>query len=209
MSSALRSISSAFFACVCALAVSGLSHAEAVLHVDAAGKLTGASGVNVNGTLYNVEFREGRCATIFDACSLQSSTFNFHTLADATSASEALLSQVFLDTAAGAFDSAPDKTYGCESRSTCFVTTPYAMRDDGQILVSLAYNYFDSRYDTAATYVFDPLWDTTYANNYTWAVWSVPATVPEPGALALVAAAGLGLAMVRRRGRVGAGRRAT
>jgi hypothetical protein len=40
----------------------------ATLIVDSNGILTGATGVNVGGTLYDVEFVDGSCIALFDGC---------------------------------------------------------------------------------------------------------------------------------------------
>jgi hypothetical protein len=83
----------------------------AVLTVDSAGQLTGASGVDVNGTLYDVMFMDGTCIDNFNGCdSLSDFTFD---QTGAGIAAQALLDQVFLDVASGDFDSVPTLTNGC------------------------------------------------------------------------------------------------
>ena len=100
------------------------AQASPILIVNGSGILTGATGVNVGGTLYDVEFVDGTCVALFTGCD-QPSDFTFTTAADADVASQALLDQVLLDTGVGAFDSNPALTFGCSNSIICFVDTPY------------------------------------------------------------------------------------
>jgi hypothetical protein len=89
------------------------------------GELHGASNVLVDGSLYNVQFRDGTCVDLYNGCD-DASDFTFQTLASATLASQALLDQVFVDGASGNFSSSPDLTFSCgPDPSYCFVFTPY------------------------------------------------------------------------------------
>lgn len=91
------------------------------------GILQGATGVNVNGTLYNVTFVDGSCAQTFTGCD-QNSDFQFQTKNDAMAAGQALLIQSFLDGPFGNFDTRPDLTAGCQGNSGfCFVIISYAI----------------------------------------------------------------------------------
>jgi len=72
------------------------------------GILQGATGFNVNGTLYNVTFVDGTCAQTFTGCD-QNSEFQFQTKNDA-------------------FNTRPDLTAGCQGNSGfCFVIISYAL----------------------------------------------------------------------------------
>ena len=62
----------------------------ATLLVSGSGILTGATGVNVEGTLYDVEFVDGTCAALFDGCD-SVNDFTFSTEADALVASQRCL----------------------------------------------------------------------------------------------------------------------
>ena len=89
------------------------------------GQLLGASGVDVDGTLYNVEFLDGTCIALFNGCD-ESTDFTFQSEATADAAGAALMDQVFLDSALGLFDSNPELTAGCSNTfPSCFVMTPY------------------------------------------------------------------------------------
>ena len=102
----------------------------ATLHVEG-GQLLGAFGVDVGGTLYDVEFVDGTCTDLFAGCD-EAADFTFTTMTDAGLASAALQNQVFLDAAEGAFDTVPELTAGCASNDflTCRVTTPVARSFD-------------------------------------------------------------------------------
>jgi hypothetical protein len=95
-----------------------------LLQVNGSGQLTGALGVNVGGTLYDVAFMEGTCVAVFSGCD-QVSDFTFQTQAGAALASAALLSTVFLDVPPNFFDSVMTSTVGCKATNGCSIYTPY------------------------------------------------------------------------------------
>ena len=74
--------------------------------------LTGATNVNVGGVLYDVEFVDGTCINVFSGCDNAAEDFAFSSVEVATSAANALLSQVFVDTPVNGspelFDTDPD-----------------------------------------------------------------------------------------------------
>lgn len=98
--------------------------AAAVLIVNSSGLLTGATAVEVDGSLYDVEFLDGTCTSVFGTCA--TSSFAFQTQALAQSAARALLDQVFL----GIYDDDVTLTQGCpfltSPRSGCLIGIPYA-----------------------------------------------------------------------------------
>ncbi|MBL3591493.1 MAG: hypothetical protein JMN24_17165 [gamma proteobacterium endosymbiont of Lamellibrachia anaximandri] len=67
----------------------------AVTQVDGSGVITGATGVLVSGSLYDVEFVTGTCLTVFINCTESNHDFTFSTASDAAAASQALFDQVF------------------------------------------------------------------------------------------------------------------
>jgi hypothetical protein len=120
---------SKWLATICFMGVlSSASWATPVLQVDANGILTGATGVNVAGTLYDVSFQDGTCISVFSGCDAVSD-FTF-TQATASVASAALLSQVFVDGSSGQFDSNTAITRGCTSERECDVFTPFLLTGD-------------------------------------------------------------------------------
>jgi len=104
------------------------------LHVDGSGYLFGASGVDVGGKLYDVEFVDGTCIDLFNGCdSISDFTFGGD-LAGAAAASQALLDQVFIDVGGVLFDSIPAATRGCDPAGPdadgafgCIVYTPVGL----------------------------------------------------------------------------------
>jgi len=159
------------------------------------GYLSGATGVEVNGRLYDVEFVEGSCASLFDGCDSEAD-FAFDQLAAATAASEALLSQVFVDVADGRFDSLPFRTDGCILSADCRALTPYSPGVAANVLAAYAFNDSQEAGDGVGgpvSYGVDS--DTGQIANLVYARWT-PA--PEPRSLALFGIGLAALAAVRR-----------
>ncbi len=109
-----------FFAMITMGFLALTSPAQAVTLNTAGGQLLGASGVNVNGNLFDVEFLDGTCASLFDGCD-SVTDFTFVTDAEAITAAQALLDSVFL----GRFDWNPILTYGISTNVTANVIIPY------------------------------------------------------------------------------------
>ena len=192
---------------VCSVAVflllvfaSGLANA-ATLNV-VGGQVVGASGVDVGGTLYDVEFVDGfgaptNCAPFFDGCD-EAADFAFTDSATGQAASNALLDQVFTDQALGQFDSNPDLTSGCNGGSHCAVFTPgvlsFSTANPAGAIVAINFN------GTTPDQVRSdfPFSDVSTLDRYhTWARWSL-APIPEPST-ALLLGIGLTALGMRRR----------
>ena len=168
-------------AVLCLLAASSVS--AATLNVSG-GQLLGASGVDVGGTLYNVEFLDGTCIALFDGCDAVSD-FTFQTESGAVAASQALLDLVFLDVSGSElFDSAPSLTNGCGDPNGCAALTVNrpidslggavaAFNGDDQPLIDVVIDGVGG----------DDMVDLTGNNQNVYAVWTpvpVPVPVPEP-----------------------------
>lgn len=85
------------------------------------GQLTGATGVDVDGVLYDVQFLDGFYSDTFkDVSDLDATTEE-----QARLFGQALMDQVFVDTPEGLFDSDPELTFGCENLNACIVWIPF------------------------------------------------------------------------------------
>jgi len=163
------------------------------------GTLLGASGVEVSGSLFDVEFVDGTCGTVFDGCD-DANDFTFNTEAQAAEASQALLDAVLLDVAQGSFDSMPGLTNGCGNSEVCFSSTPY-LRTSSAVQVSVAVNWsaVSSNPDSVDTALLPLAFDTGTDANDVWARWTRQTSVPEPTTLALLGVGGALVAASRRR----------
>ncbi|MBI5722261.1 MAG: PEP-CTERM sorting domain-containing protein [Burkholderiales bacterium] len=177
----------------CAGLLGAPAHAEVLLRVEG-GLLTGASGVLVNGALYDVSFQDGSCNSL----QLNCTQFTFNNADDAGAAAQALLDQVF----SGLFDTTPSLTRGCTLAGACIVSTIYGPEPLTPVDFNLATttNTVAEPGDRAGSGgIIGAGFDTTPKNDITIAVWTAaPTSVPEPSALGLALAGLGGLVMVRR-----------
>ena len=180
-----------------------VSHASVIHVTDGSGNLLGARNVLVNGTLYDVDFSDGTCASLFTGCD-DSGDFIFATEMDAILASNALLEQVFLDIDIGNFDSSPNLTRGISNAYLGEVSTPWGFVSyaDGYVRTSMAINFTNSIYDTdrSDTEIRTVTGTTVRVRDKAWAVWAKATAVPEPSTVILLflGLAGLSFARYRR-----------
>ena len=159
-------------------------------------QLVGASGVDVGGTLYDVQFLEGTCISLYSGCD-SVSDFPFQTTAAANLASQSLLDQVFIDGPPGNFDSSPQLTQGCSSSSLCIVVTPDAHQIPSSLFLSSLHNSDVEANDLVFGSSFaSKTFDSTTAGGHVYAVWTA---VPEPGTAFLFGAGLVSIASLRRR----------
>ena len=185
-------IKTIFFACL----LYSSSSIGAILNISN-GTLFGASDVDVNGVLYDVAFREGTCAELFNGCD-QNSDFTFSNPTNngalINAAMLALLEQVFIETPSYAFDSNPALTNGCFDPLLCSVFTPLFLSGGGNSL-GLTSSNNTSNIANAQVGSLDHIgagsglvtFDTTAADRdlSVYAVWTQTTVVPVPASLVL------------------------
>lgn len=126
-----RRLGSSGLAIACALTLSSAVSA-ATLQV-AGGQLFRASGVLVDGQLYDVAFMDGSCADLYSGCD-ELSDLVFQAEAAAILAGQALIDQVFLDIPGlGSFDTDPELTNGITYPSGGAALKPFALQGDGDV----------------------------------------------------------------------------
>lgn len=182
----------------------------ATLLVDDFGQLTGAEGVDVNGTLYDVTFADGTCAGLFGGCD-NLADFAFDTETEAGDAAQALLDQVFIDGVLGDFDGIPSLTQGCEAGDLCTVGIPFDLVGSLVLFAGVRNNPLADIDIVNIGLGIGVDNDTTFNERITYALFAEtdgegmpddPGTdVPAPSALLLFAAGLAGLATVGRRRR--------
>jgi hypothetical protein len=152
--------------------------AQAVtLQIDGNGILTGATNVDVGGTLYKVLFVDGTCAAVFTGC-YSGSDFAFTSESAAQIASQALLAQVFLDGAQGVFDSVPHLTFGCPLPFFCLALTPYGFDPPEFVQVFAAGNDNIAAADFVLSTTFPLVSDSVFTQDV-FARWTRVAAAPN------------------------------
>jgi hypothetical protein len=110
------------FALILPISVAGIASAASLI-VDGSGQLLGARDVNISGILYEVQFRDDTFTNIFgDASGLDANSE-----AEARLFGQALIEQVFVDSASGLFDTDPELINGCENTNSCEVLIPFSV----------------------------------------------------------------------------------
>ena len=150
----------------------------ATLIIDEDGQLRGATGLNVEGALYDVEFVDTTCISAFSGCD-SASDFDFDTGSSAEFAAQSLLDQVFI----GVFDTDPTRVFGCDNGFACLTFIPY-LSSGGSFTASVAVQEVVSGFDYTG-FSSDPR-DVDYgpapARNFArFTPSAAVGAVPEPG----------------------------
>jgi len=149
---------------------------------------SGATGVEVNGTLYDVEFVDGSCVNLFDGCD-ETSDFLFPTVEDANAASQSLL-ELFNAPGNEAFTEDPSLTRGCPENATfCQILTPYDVTSIDFALSRTFDNSAGATSDSIGSFSFVFADDRPTEPEFpiTYAVWSSPVPIPVPASFPLLA----------------------
>jgi len=181
--------------CAVGLLLGGPSVGRATtLQIDANGILTGATDVDVGGTLYNVAFVDGTCAALFNGCDAPTD-FYFPTGPDAMAAAAALATSVLQ------YFVQPTQIAGCLGGEQCIVMIPY-FDPQGQLYSDVAMVTHNLSYLYGQGSAIQPDFDTGISNNQNFALWNPSAqSVPEPSAFLLLASGLVGIAGYRWRQR--------
>lgn len=160
----------------------------ATLLVNGSGQLTGATGVDVGGLLYDVSFAQ---CTVSGGSFTAACTPYFHTATDAAAAAQALLDELFIDGPDGQFDSNPQATLYCTTSTICMMAVPYTSAIDSEA----AFNSATTDNVSYAPWVYN---GSEFIVPLNVAVFS--RTVPEPAtwAMMLLGFAAIGASARRR-----------
>jgi len=193
-----------YFGWVLFLMIYSTNSYSATLIVDN-GALMGATGIDVDGVLYDVQFIDGTCDALYSGCdSISDFPFsnptNDPTLLNI--AMTALLEQVLIDSPLGNFDSNPALTNGCNVSGGCQINTPLFPSSSTEFIASSgAFNSIDEFRDTitAGSAVYNSVHPFPELDQNVFAVWNQSVVVPIPAAIWLFSSGLLGLIGAARR----------
>ena len=172
------------------------SHAGLIVE---SGELVGATNIVVSGFgTYDVSFEDGSCASIFSGCD-ELSDFSFTSYEQVRSASQALLSQVFIDSELGLFDSIPALTRGCEDNNKCIALIPYKLDASWVFSKNLINSNSESgdKVSFSSNLGFDQ--SIVGRSNTTFAVFTQVVPVPTPASVLLFGFALISLVRFKRK----------
>ena len=158
------------------------------------GQLMGATGIDVNGELYDVLFLDGTAEELFSTDGEY--TFTFTNKSESDAALEALEEQVLI----GDYDTDPSLTNGITFAGFAFLILPYSYNTTGYVSTSLLVNSNKVKDGVADTIGSEFVtYDTSDKKYYVWTVWAPSSAVPIPGAAWLLGFGLMGLIGLKRR----------
>lgn len=152
---------------------------------DINGNLMGAKNVLVGNEYYDVMFKDGSCAFLFDGCD-DIDDFFWKSSTDALNATYALQNLVFVDNLAGNFDSTPTLTLGLSGNigDSGAIFTPFQpSTNGGQPSVDSAFftnHVLDNNDIVLFSFQDSAFTDLTNLDRATFAIWSDSVAVNEP-----------------------------
>ena len=191
-----------------ALAYTNITFAAIVHHIQY-DQLVGATGIDINGDFYQVQFVDSSCILLFSNCD-ETTDFLFMDAQSGLDANLALLEQVLLDLPSGLFDSEPELTHGCYSNIQCSIVTPIgSVAPQLEVFPAVfLINKADQRSDVhtgsgSAFRASDFGLRSSNANTLTYAIWSKEAgsgvSVPVPASFLLYSSALVAILIMKDR----------
>lgn len=170
-----------------------------VLNVDKNGQLTGASNVEVNGGLYDVEFVLGTCAELFTGCDVDKrDPFFFDTYSEALLSLHAISDQVIV----GEFDDDPSLVRGCGEGDVCTIRIAWdllwAPGMDPWRVEAQGHSFYNTGINSEFSDGFNTGTDLSINFETLFPVWSI-AEVPEPASIGIFLLGGIGFLAARRK----------
>jgi hypothetical protein len=157
------------------------TRAESAELVINGGQLQGATSVSVDGTLYDVEFVDGECPSLFNGCNA-ASDFAAGSRATATLFAQTLRDQILVDGSQGNFGSDPRLAVGCGTGVTqCIFFIPFDVDSANSLSVWL-YNNATGADTILSTVASTPFGFATSSGSLTWARWTLHSAPAVPSA---------------------------